>query len=112
MDLLSPIPNERRVFFTGWMWEGPAGFVEGNSKFIYNPANKTTCAYDLAADPNEQNMIVLPQQQADKIANEIISWRKSTVFRIDQSRDGRKELFDNWICRWSDRVSSTKRVKK
>jgi glucan phosphoethanolaminetransferase (alkaline phosphatase superfamily) len=112
VDLLTTIREGRRVFFTGWMQEGPAGFVEGNNKFIYNPANKTTCAYDLAADPNEQNMIVLPQQQADKIANEIISWRKSTVFRIDQSRDGRKELFDNWICRWSDRVSSTKRVKK
>ena len=112
VDLLSPMPDKRRVFFTGWMQEGPAGFVEGDIKFIYNPANKTTCTYDLATDPKELNVIVLPQQQADKIANEVINWRKSTVFNIDQQRDGKMELFDNWICRWSDRVSSTKRIKK
>jgi glucan phosphoethanolaminetransferase (alkaline phosphatase superfamily) len=112
VDLLNAIPKDRRIFFTGWMHEGPAGFVKGNRKFIYNPTNKTTCAYDLAADPKELNRIELPQKKADEIGREIIDWRKSTIFKIDQQRNGKKELFDNWICRWTDRVSSTKRIKR
>jgi phosphoglycerol transferase MdoB-like AlkP superfamily enzyme len=112
VDLLSLIPEYRRVFFTGWMQEGPAGFVEGSRKFIYNPTSKTTCMYDLGADPKELNMISLPKQEADKIAYEIINWRNGTVFRIDQQRTGKKELFDNWICRWTGRVASTKRSEK
>jgi arylsulfatase A-like enzyme len=111
VDLLKPLSENRRVYFTGWMQEGPAGFIMGNKKFIYNPANKTTCVYDLTADPKELNRIELPQQKADKMAEEIVTWRKSTVFRIDQQRTGKKELFNNWICRWTDRVSSTKRSK-
>ncbi|MGB2865448.1 MAG: LTA synthase family protein [Sedimentisphaerales bacterium] len=112
MDLLKPVPQDRRVYFTGWMQEGPAGFIKGNRKFIYNPTNKTTCFYDLTADPKELNRIELPQQKANKMAEEIVAWRKSTVFRIDQQRTGKKELFNHWICRWTDRVSSTKRSKK
>ncbi len=112
VDLLKPVSQDRRVYFTGWMQEGPAGFVRGDRKFIYNPTNKTTCVYNLAADPEELNRIELPQQKANKIAEEIITWRKSTIFRIDQQRVGKKELFSHWICRWTDRVSSTKRSKK
>jgi len=112
VDLLSPIPEYRRVFFAGWMQEGPAGFIEGSRKFIYNPTNKTTCVYDLGVDPEELNMIAMQQQEADKIAREIINWRNSTVFRIDQQRTGKKELFNNWICRWTGRVASTKRSEK
>lgn len=112
LDLFKTIPKDRRVYFTGWMQEGPAGFVKGSQKFIYNPTNKTACMYDLSADPKEKNIIELPQQQADKISDEIITWRESTIFRINQKRTGKKELFDEWLCRWTDRVSSTKRIKK
>jgi len=111
VDLFEPLPDDRRVYFTGWMQEGPAGFVKGSRKFIYNPANKTTCTYDLIADPKELNRIELPQDKAVEIADEIVKWRNGTIFRIDQKRTGKKELFDHWICRWSDRVSSTKRIK-
>ena len=112
VDLLGPVPQDRNVYFTGWMQEGPVGFIRGDRKFIYNPTNKTTCVYNLSVDPKELNRIELPQQRANKMAEEIVAWRKSTVFRIDQQRTGKKELFDHWICRWTDRVSSTKRSKK
>jgi arylsulfatase A-like enzyme len=112
VDLLRAVPKDRKLYFSGWMQEGPAGYVEGNRKFIYDPTNRTSYAYDLAVDPKELNRIELPQQDADKIADEIINWRKSTVFKIDQQRTGKKELYDRWICRWTDRVSSTKRIKK
>ncbi|MHC4323784.1 MAG: LTA synthase family protein [Planctomycetota bacterium] len=112
VDLLKPVPQDRRVYFTGWMQEGPAGFVMGDQKFIYHPTDKTACVYNLTADPEELNRIELPQQRAGKVAEEIVKWRNSTVFRIDQQKTGRKKLFDRWMCRWSDRVSSTKRIKK
>ncbi|MBN2594348.1 MAG: LTA synthase family protein [Sedimentisphaerales bacterium] len=112
VDLFAPVPDDRRVYFTGWMQEGPAGFINGDRKFIYNPTDKTTCVFDLTADPNELNRIELPQQKAREIAEEIVTWRKSTIFRIDQQRTGKKELFNHWICRWTDRVSSTKLRKR
>ncbi len=111
VDVLNMGTEDRRVYFSGWMQEGPAGFIEGDRKFIYNPTNKTTCIYNLSADPNELVRIELPEQQANRLAGEIIEWRKSTVFRLDQQRTGKKELFNHWICRWTDRVSSTKRSK-
>jgi len=112
VDLLSMIPRDRRLFFAGWMQEGPAGFIRGFHKFIYNPTNRTACVYDLAADPKELERIELPQEDADKIAEVIIDWRKSTIFKIDQKKNGKKKLFGKWICCWTDRVSSTKRLKR
>ncbi|MHC4206064.1 MAG: sulfatase-like hydrolase/transferase, partial [Planctomycetota bacterium] len=111
IDLLKTASQDRRVYFTTWMQEGPAGFINGNRKFIYHPTNKTTCVYDLIADPGEQNRIELPQQEAEKISEEIVNWRIGTIFRIDQQRTGKKMLFNHWTCRWTDRVSSTKRRK-
>jgi arylsulfatase A-like enzyme len=111
IDLFGPVPDDRKVYFTGWMQEGPAGFIRVNRKYIYNPTNKTTCVYDLTADPKELNRIELPQQKAKEIADEIVTWRKSTIFRINQQRTGKKVLFSHWVCRWTDRVSSTKRRK-
>jgi len=111
VDVLKPGAEGRRVYFSGWMQEGPAGFIEGDRKFIYNPTNKTTCIYNLSTDPKELERIELPEQPAKRLADEIIEWRRSTVFRIDQKRTGKKELFNRWICRWTDRVSSTKRNK-
>jgi lipoteichoic acid synthase len=112
VDLFRPVPEDRRVYFTSWMQESPAGFIKGKRKFIYNPTNKTTCVYDLTADPNELNRIELQKQEAQIIAEEIVKWRIGTIFRIDQQRTGKKELFDYWICRWTDRVSSTKIRKR
>ena len=109
VDVLKPGAEDRRVYFSGWMQEGPAGFIEGDRKFIYDPMNKTTCIYNLSADPKELERIELPEQQANKLADEIIEWRRSTVFRLDQKRTGEKELFNRWTCNWTDRVSSTER---
>lgn len=111
VDLLGPVSRNRRVYFTTWMREGPAGFINGCRKFIYNPTNKATCVYDLTADPKELNRIELPQPEAEKVSKEIVNWRLNTNFRLNQQKNGKKELYNRWICRWSDRVSSTKRKK-
>lgn len=107
-NILNRIPEDRKVYFSGWMTEGPAGFVQGDRKFIYNPVNKTTCVYNLSTDPLELARIELSQQKSMIFADEINTWRKNTVFRINQARTGQKVLFDSWICRWTDRISSSK----
>ena len=112
VNALGPIPNGRNVYFTDWMQEGPAGFVKGNHKFIYSPADKTVCVYDLSTDPLELDRAELPEQQARRVADEIITWREDNIFRLDQQRTGRKMLFDRWLCRWTNRVSSAKYKKK
>jgi len=108
VDALRPIPDDRRVYFSGWMRHSPAGFVKGTRKFIYNPTANTAFAYDLSTDPLELLRLELPEQQAQEITDEIIAWRKNSVFRLDQERAGEKMLFDSWLCRWNNRVSSAK----
>ncbi|MBN2270190.1 MAG: sulfatase-like hydrolase/transferase [Sedimentisphaerales bacterium] len=104
VDALGPIPERRRVYFSGWVREGPSGFVQGDNKFVYDPISKSLCFYDLAADPGETTRIDLPQEGADAIAESIIGWRKNTVFRLVQKQRGRQTLFDRWLVWWSSRV--------
>ena len=110
-NALGPLPDERKVHFSGWMREGPAGFVQGNRKFVYHPTERTACLYDLAADPLELARIELTEKQVQDVADEIVAWRTDTVFRPNQLNAGRQTLFDRWLCRWTDRVSSA-RYKK
>ena len=108
VDVLGSIPEGRKVYFSGWMQEGPAGFVKGERKFIYNPADRTVCVYDIGTDPLELIRIEMPEHQVQKIADEIVSWRKSTILQLDQQRSGKKVLFNRWLCRWTNRVCSAK----
>jgi hypothetical protein len=107
-NALGYIPNDRRVYFSGWMQLGSTGFVKGDRKFIYNPMDKMVYTYGLSTDPFELVRIELAEQQAQKIADDIIAWRKNTIFRLDQQRTGKKILFDSWLCRWTNRISSVK----
>jgi arylsulfatase A-like enzyme len=108
INILGDVPNDRKVYFSGWMQQGPAGFVRGNQKVTYAPANKSVYIYDLASDPFESVRIEVPEQRAKKIADEIIAWRKNSIFRINQQRTGKKALYDLWLCSWTGRVCSVK----
>ena len=108
IDALGFIPDDRKVYFSGWMQEGPSGYVQAGRKFIYNPADRTTCVYNMNADPRETNRVELSGPEARRIASEIIDWRKSTILQINQQKRGRKLLFDKWLCRWTNRVSWSK----
>jgi arylsulfatase A-like enzyme len=109
LNALGPVPANRQVYFSGWLQESPAGFVLANKKFLYSPTDKTVSLYDLSADPNELTRIELPKPQAQKIASEIVRWRKNSVFQPDQERAGKKILFDSWQCRWINRLAWAKR---
>ncbi len=108
VNALGRIPDDRKVYFSGWMQQSPAGFVKGNRKFIYNPMDKMVSVYDLSADPFELVRIEVPEQQAQKITDEVIAWRKNSIFRLDQQRTGKKIVFDSWLCRWTNRISRAK----
>lgn len=112
IDVLGAMPDDRKVYFSGWLQQGPAGFVKANKKFTYYPATNMVCAYDLSNDPLELAKIELPEQQTQEIADEIINWRKNSIFRINQQHTGQMILFDSWLCRWNRRVSSAKYLKK
>jgi glucan phosphoethanolaminetransferase (alkaline phosphatase superfamily) len=108
LNVLGRIPDNRKVYFSGWLRESPAGFVKAGRKFIYNPTNQIVSVYDLEADPFESTRIELSEQQAGEIAGDIITWRKSSIFRLNQQRTGKTMLFDAWLCRWNNRVASAK----
>jgi arylsulfatase A-like enzyme len=108
-NALSLMPPERRVYFAGWMEQGPAGYVQGRNKFVHDPTDNTAWLYDVSSDPTESARINLDQQLSARVTEEIITWRKSTVFRLDQSQNGHKVLFDTWLCKWTGRTSIVKR---
>ncbi len=112
VNVLGSIPDDRRVYFSCWMQEGPAGFIRGGRKFIYNPTDKTACVYDINTDPFELVRLELPEEQAQRIADEIVAWRKSTIFQLDQQRTGKEVLFGRWLCRWTNRICSAKHYTK
>jgi glucan phosphoethanolaminetransferase (alkaline phosphatase superfamily) len=107
-NVLASIPADRKVYFSGWLRESPAGFLRENRKFIYYPTAGTVSVYDLNADPFELMAGELEQEQAQTIADQIIGWRRDSIFRLDQRRTGKKEVFGNWLCRWNNRVASAK----
>ncbi len=110
-DALRPLPKNRKLYFSGWMHQGPAGFVQDDRKFIYNPDHGTVTMYCLKTDPLELAGVELPQAEAEKISDEIMAWRKGTIFRPEPGRSGNTELFGAW--RWKDngRVSRLKSVE-
>lgn len=105
IDALGNELKDRRIYFSGWFEQSPAGFIEENRKYLYDPTLKITAFYDLAIDPNEMFRTVLGEDRAQKIEKHITDWRNNSIFIINQQRTGQKILFDNWFCDWTDRVS-------
>ena len=108
VNALADIPDDRKMYFAGWLWQSSAGFVQGNHKFIYNPASKRVFAYDLSVDQDELVRIELPEQQEDQVADEVMAWRRYSIFQLDQERTGEKLVFNYWLCDWRNRICLTK----
>lgn len=111
VNALGEIPKNRKVYFSGWMQQGPAGFVQGDRKFIYNPTDKTVSVYDLRVDQLESQRGQLTELQARQTAEDIIAWRRNSIFGVGQQRTGKKMLFDRWLCNWTGRTCSVKYQK-
>ena len=108
LNALRQIPDDRKVYFSGWLRESPAGFVRANLKFIYYPTTEMVSVYDLDADPFELTRIELLEQQVEEIAGDIIDWQRNSIIQLKQPRTGKKMVFDSWLCRWNNRIASAK----
>ena len=111
VNAFAPIPADRKLFFSGWMQQGPGGFIQGDSKFIYDPEQGIVSMFRLNTDPLELNGLELPDPSAQRVSDEVVEWRKSTIFKIDQEDTGEKVLYDRWLCKWNGRIGNAKRVK-
>jgi arylsulfatase A-like enzyme len=105
VDALAPLPH-RKVPFAGWMQQGPSGFIEGDRKFIYDPEHKKVWLYRLKTDPLELSPFDLPEYVAQAMSQEIVQWRRDTIFRLDQAETGQLDLYDDWVIKWKGRISS------
>ena len=103
-----PACADRKVYFSCWANEGPAGFIKGSLKYIYWASLGEATIYDLAADPGERAGVNLASPQAHAIADDVLTWRRSTLFRPDQQFSGRVVVFDTWLCKWAGRDSTAR----
>ncbi len=105
VDTLRPLARGRKLYFSGWMHQGPGGFVQDDRKFIYDPDRGTVTMYCLKTDPLELAGAELPKEEAEKISGEIMAWRKGTIFRPETVPGGKTELFGSWLWKDNGRVS-------
>jgi lipoteichoic acid synthase len=110
INVLGSVRNNRKVYFSGWMYESPAGFIQGNIKYIYDPMHQTTCFYDLKNDPYELARFDVPDDQKQTIIDEIETWRENTNFQYDQDYKGKGILYGRWLCGWGNREAKAKYV--
>ncbi len=108
LNALGQIPGDRKVYFSCWANDGPAGFVLGSLKYVYDASLGEVTVYDLSADPGEWAAAALGHQQAGLVAAEVLNWRRSTLFRLDQQPRGKALVFGTWLCKWAGRDSAAK----
>jgi len=109
-DALSPMPPDRKVYLSGWMQQGPAGYVQRDMKFVYDPENSTVKVFQLNVDPLELNGVELPAAEAETLSKQITDWRRNTIFSLDPDARGQRILFDTWQSKWTGRRSKVKYI--
>lgn len=110
VNALQPLPQDRKVYFACWMQQGPTGFIQHDNKFVYDPEHDTVSRYCLSVDPLELSAEQLPKEQAQRLTQEIMQWRRGTIFRLDQTETGHTTLFGSWHCKWNRRISAVKHI--
>ncbi len=107
-NVLGIIPADRKIYFSGWIYQSPMGYVQGDMKYIYDPTEKELSAYNLKDDPYELIRVEVEPLRQQKIIEDVTGWRKANMFRIDQQQRGSKKVFGVWQCSWVNRVSKAK----
>jgi len=108
LNALGDVPADRRIYFSGWLNDGPAGFIDDNMKYMYTPADRQVSIYDLGTDPMELNVTEPNEPRSKEIIEEILAWRKKTVLPLNQDPEGEKILFGKWQCWWNSRVANAR----
>jgi arylsulfatase A-like enzyme len=107
-NALGKPPADRLLFFTTWMDNGPAGFVTGRQKFIYDPTNEFVSVFDTLRDPAEIAGRFLTKNSNDNdmenIAAQVQQWQNRMLVKPPQNRKEKyQRIFDNWLCQTNSR---------
>ncbi|NIA17139.1 MAG: sulfatase-like hydrolase/transferase, partial [Planctomycetes bacterium] len=103
-DMLNNDGMMRKLFFSAWMNQAPAGFVQGDKKYIYDPINDIVIVYNLRNDPDELSPKEITGRLSIDLASEITDWRNSCIIPLTVPEQmQQKHLFGKWLCRWKNR---------
>ncbi len=107
INVLQKNPDERSIFFSTWMSNGPAGFIADNRKIIYDPMNRQIIEYDLLNDPYEKNGVFLQPKKsytAEKYIEMINAWQSRNFHYFHKAGTEKyQRIFDNWLCQTATR---------
>lgn len=108
IDVLKTQPGQRNLFFSTWMNNGPAGFIAGRRKFIYDPTNEMVIEFDLTKDPDESKGKFISERKSEGKENlliaEILKWQREMFIDLQpDSTEKYRRVFDNWLCQTNDR---------
>ena len=87
---------DRRLYFSSWYSNSPAGFVQGKRKIVYWPDLDRVFEYDLVADPNEERPKTVAAQEKVEFKNDILKWLGETQISIDPKRHTEHFLYSHW----------------
>ncbi len=88
--------QDRKTFFAGWYEDSPAGYVEGNMKYVVWPRTKKAYEYDLSSDPQEKAPRVLDAMAYERLATELRQRRAAKRISFAPKRYRSLRLFDRW----------------
>jgi glucan phosphoethanolaminetransferase (alkaline phosphatase superfamily) len=95
-DAFSPLPLNRRLYFSSWYANSPRGFIEGDRKFIYWPYLDKVFEHDLNSDAQENIQMAVEGGLAKKIKADIVAWEEKTQITIDAKRYTEQLLYWHW----------------
>jgi phosphoglycerol transferase MdoB-like AlkP superfamily enzyme len=96
----------RELFFSTWMKNGPAGFVIGRKKFIYDTTNEMMTVFELSKDPAEINGQFFMNNTTDltQTADKVMTWQRQMLITPPvKSKEEYQRIFDNWLCQTNSR---------
>ncbi|MFA5423337.1 MAG: sulfatase [Phycisphaerae bacterium] len=109
-NMLAPISPERKIYFSGWLDQSPAGYVQNDRKYYYSPAEERAFFYYIQKDPYELYPYELSENESGQIQIELADWKKHSLFKPEKPT-GKTVLFDDWKIRWNGRVASAKFIR-
>jgi membrane-anchored protein YejM (alkaline phosphatase superfamily) len=99
-NALGPPEAGVRHYFACWGNRAPRGYVEGDSKYIYNPQAAAVVRYDLSQDPLETSPVTLRGTAAREVVQTLDKWQRERKLHFPADRFVKRVLFEHWPA-WS-----------
>jgi len=95
-DALTPLPYDRRLYFSSWYANSPIGFLQGSRKIVYWPYREKFFEYDLDKDPQELNPQKIALEESEVFKRDILNWQERSKIEIDARRFTQNFLYSHW----------------